>query len=288
MNAIFRYALLRWRGQIIGWGAALAVLVFVVASLYDTAVQMRAQLEQLLKSLPPELMAFVGSVERVFSPVGFLDTRYFALMPLILGVFGVIVASGLIVGDEENGTLDLILAHPVQRFNLIIGRWLAFCCALLGILAIAWLGLVIASTSFAMRFGWLDMALPFVSLFGVLLWFGGLALLLSMITPSRRLAASLAGLILAASYFITTLARISPNLNGLAQWSPLTYYQGGSALEGFNLEYFAGLLLMSIVYVVIATWLFQRRDIRIAGEGGWQLPISIRKSRVARRGQASS
>ena len=52
-----------------------------------------------------------------------------------------------------------------------------------------------------------------------------------LIMPSRRLAGSLAGLILAGSYFITTFARINPSLNGLAQWSPLTYYQGGSALE---------------------------------------------------------
>ena len=281
MNTIFQYALLRWRGQIIGWGMALAVLGFVVASLYDTAVQMRAQLEQLLKGLPPELMAFIGGVDRIFSPAGFLDTRYFSLMPLILGVFSVIVASGLIAGDEESGTLDLILAHPVRRSNLIIGRWLAFCCALLGILAIAWLGLVVASSFSAIRFGWLDMALPFVSLFDVLLWFGGLALVLSMIVPSRRLAASLAGLILAASYFITTLARISPSLNGLAQWSPLTYYQGGSALEGLNTGSFVGLLLVSIIFVVIATWLFQRRDVRIVGEGGWRWPLSRRKARPA-------
>jgi ABC-2 type transport system permease protein len=281
MNTIFRYALLRWRGQIIGWGVALAALALLVASLYDAAVQMRGQLEQLLKTLPPELMAFVGGIDRVFSPAGFLDTRFFSLMPLILGVFAVIIGSGLVVGDEENGTLDLILAHPVRRVALIVGRWLAFCVALLGILASAWLGLIVASSFSSIKFGWLDMALPFVSLFGILVWFGGLAVLLSMIVPSRRLAASLTGLILATSYFITTFARISPNLNGLAQWSPLTYYQGGSALEGFNAGDFAGLLIMAITFVAIATWLFQRRDIRIAGEGGWRLPLLKRKAQTA-------
>ncbi len=277
MNTIFRYALLRWRGQIVGWGVALAALALLVTSLYDTAVQMRGQLEQLLKGLPPELMGFIGGIDRVFSPAGFLDTRFFSMMPLILGVFAVVIDSGLVVGDEENGTLDLILAHPVRRLDLIIGRWLAFCVALLGILASAWLGLIIASNFSSIKFGWLDMALPFVSLFGILVWFGGLALLLSLILPSRRLAASLTGLILAASYFITTLARISPNLNGLAQWSPLTYYQGGSALEGFNAGDFIGLLIMSIVFVAIGVWLFQRRDIRIAGESGWRLPLLKRK-----------
>ncbi len=169
MNTIFRYALLRWRGQIIGWGVALAVLAFVVASLYDTAVQMRAQLEPMLKRLPPELMGFVGGIDRVFSPAGFLDTRFFSLMPLILGVFAVIIGSGLIVGDEENGMLDLILAHPVRRLDLH-RRPLA------GVLRRparhpghrrGW-GLVIASNFSSIKFGWLDMALPFVSLFGIL------------------------------------------------------------------------------------------------------------------------
>jgi ABC-2 type transport system permease protein len=280
MSAIFRYALLRWRGQIIGWGVALAALALLVASLYDAALQMRVQLEQLLDTLPSELLLFVGGIDRVFSPAGFLDTRFFSMMPLLLGVFAVIIGSGLIAGDEENGTLDLILAHPVRRLDLIVGRWLAFCAALLGILAMAWLGLIIASSFTSIKFGWLDIAPPFVSLFGILAWFGGLALLLSMIVPSRRLAASLTGLILAASYFITALARISPSLNALAQWSPLTYYQGGSALEGFNAGEFAGLLLMSLVFVAMGAGLFQRRDIRIAGEGGWRLPLLKRRARA--------
>ena len=278
MNTIFCYALLRLRGQIIGWGVALAVLALVVASLYDTAVQMRAQIEPLLKSLPPELMGFIGGIDRIFSPAGFLDTRFFSMLPLILGVFAILIGSGLVVSDEENGTLDLILAHPVRRVDLIVGRWLAFCVALLGILTMAWVGLVVATLFTSIQFSLVRVALPFVSLFGLLIWFGGLALLFSLILPSRRLAASLTGLILAASYFITTLARISPSLNGLAKWSPLTYYQGGSALEGLNIGNFIGLLLVSILFALIGVWLFQRRDIRIAGEGGWRLPYFRRRS----------
>lgn len=281
MRTILRYMLLRWRGQMIGWGLALAALALIVAPLYDVLVQQRPILERLIKILPPELMAVIGGVDRLFSPAGFLDTRYFSLLPLILGVFTVIAGSGLIVSDEENGTLDLILAHPVRRVDLVMGRWLAFCLALSGILCIAWLGLIVASSFSSIKFGWLALALPFVSLFGILVWFGGLALLLSLILPSRRLAASLTGLILVAGYFITTLARMSPDLAGAAQWSPLTYYQGGSAMEGFNTGHFVGLVLMSLAFVAIGAWLFQRRDIRIAGEGGWRLSAFVR---LLRRG----
>jgi ABC-2 type transport system permease protein len=276
VNTAFRYMLLRLRGSIIGWGAALAALALLVASLFDAALQMRGQLEQLLDKLPPEIMLFVGGMDRIFSPAGFLDTRFFSLMPLLLGVFAILIGSGLVASDEENGTLDLILAHPVRRFDLMIGRWLAFCVALLGILALAWLGLIVATLFTSIKFSVLAAALPFIALCGIVLWFGGLAVLLSMIVPSRAVAASLTGLILAASYFITSFARISPSMTAAARWSPLTYYQGGAALDGFNAGNFSGLVLMSVVFVALAAWLFQRRDIRIAGEGGWRWPLRKR------------
>ena len=275
MTTIWRYTLLRLRGQIIGWGLALAALALIVAALYDTAVQMRAQIEQLVSTLPPEFMTLIGGLDTLFNPAGFLDARYFMLLPVILGVFAAIIGSGLLVSDEENGTLDLILAHPVRRAELFIGRWLAFAAALIGILFIAWIGLLLGSSLSSIKLDWLKALQPFASLFAVTLWFGGLALLFSMILPSRRLAASASGLIVVASFFITTLSSISSNLSGLATWSPITAYQGGKAITRFDVGQFLGLIFVSIVFVAIGLWLFQRRDIRIAGEGGWRLPRLI-------------
>lgn len=274
MIAMFRHTLRRLRGQMIGWGLALAVLGFGIASLFNTVSQMRDQIEQLIGTLPPAVLAFAGNIDRMFSPAGYLDARYFLLMPLILGVFTVVIGSGLIASDEENGTLDLILAQPISRTQLFLGRWLAFLGALIGILFIAWLGLVIAIVLTSIDLNPLQVALPFLSLFGILIWFGSFALMLSLIVPSRRAAASLSGLLLVASYFITTLARVSTDLVALAKFSPLNYYQGGDALNGLNVVWLAGLLIASIVLTAIAWWWFQRRDIRVVGEGTWGLNLS--------------
>jgi ABC-2 type transport system ATP-binding protein len=131
------------------------------------------------RHLPSELMMFIGGVDRVFSPAGFLDTRFFSMMPLLLGVFAVIIGSGLIAGDEENGTLDLILAHPVRRFDLIIGRWLAFC-------APCWHSRVTWPADHREQFlrspGWLTW-LCHLSAVRHSRWFGGLALLWGLLTP---------------------------------------------------------------------------------------------------------
>lgn len=278
MNAMFRHTLTRLRGQIIGWGLALAVLGFMIASLFNTVVHMRDQLQQLIGTLPPAALAFVGSLDRMFSPSGYLDARYFGLLPLILGILAVVIGSGLIASDEENGTLDLILAQPIRRIDLFIGRWLAFSAALIGILLIAWLGLVLAIIFASINLNGLQVAIAFIPLFAVLIWFGSFALLLSLILPSRRAAASLSGLALVASYFITTLAKVSSDLSALAQYSPLNYYQGGDALNGLNVGWLIGLLFVALIFTAIALWLFQRRDIRVFGEGSWGWNSSRKKS----------
>jgi hypothetical protein len=86
------------------------------------------------------------------------------------------------------------------------------------------------------------------------------------------LAASVSSLIVIASFFITTLSSISSDLSGLAAWSPISLYQGGKAITNFDVSKFLSLCLGAIIFTAIGLWLFQQRDIRIAGEGGWRLP----------------
>src|SRR3990172_1720480 len=125
MNAIFFNALTRMRGQILGWGLSLGLLGFYLMPFYDTLAEQQDTLKQLLASYPPELMAFFGDTTVMFTPEGYLGFEFFSYMPLVLGIFAVLAGSGLLRADEENGTLDLILAHPVSRTALFTGRLLA-------------------------------------------------------------------------------------------------------------------------------------------------------------------
>src|SRR5262249_23041235 len=106
----------------------------------------------------------------------------------------------------------------------------------------------------------------------VLLFFGALALLLSMVLPSRRLAAMTAGLGLGVSYFLSTLARLDTSLGAVARPSPLFFYQGGGALLNFDWLWVGGLLAVAGLFTVLAWWRFEQRDIRVVGEGVWRWP----------------
>jgi ABC-2 type transport system permease protein len=116
-----------------------------------------------------------------------------------------------------------------------------------------------------------------VSLAAVLFFYGGLSLLLSLVLPARRTAAMAAGVILLASYFFTTLARLDKGMEPVARFSPISYYQSGDAIEGLNGRWLAGLLAAALIMVALAWWCFERRDIRVAGEGGWRWPRRHRR-----------
>ncbi|UCC64334.1 MAG: ABC transporter permease subunit, partial [Anaerolineae bacterium] len=117
---VFRYTLRRFRGQILGWGIALALLAVLLISMYDSFAGEFDQFEELLALYPSELTAFIGDITAMATPEGWVSIEFFSYMPLILGIFGVLMGSGLLVSHEESGTLDLIMAHPVSRTALFM------------------------------------------------------------------------------------------------------------------------------------------------------------------------
>ena len=280
MATVFRYTLRRFRGQILGWGIGLALLGVLLISMYDSFAGEMDQFAELLELYPAEIMAFIGDITSMATPEGWVSIEFFSYMPLILGIFAVLMGSGLLVSHEESGTLDLIMAHPVSRTALFMGRLLAFVAATVAILVVIWLGFIVSMTWSSIDIGWGRMWLPLLSLLAELLLFGALSLLLSMVLPSRRLAATAAGLLLVASFFITGLAKLNEDLEPIARLSPLNYYQAQDAFHALNGAWLAGLLGSAAVFAALAWWRFQRRDIRVGGEGGWRLPSLPFRRRV--------
>jgi ABC-2 type transport system permease protein len=267
MRATFRYTLRRMRLSILGWGIGLAAIGALVVLGYETIAEKFELIEQLMKGLPPMFTAFAGDANQFATPTGWLHIKFFSILPVILGFFGVTAGAGLIVADEERGRLDLILAYPASRSAVFFGRLTAMMTATVLILVMCWLGLIAAVRHAPMELPLGRSLLPFVSLLAVMILFESLALLLSMMAPSRRIAAGLAGTIVVGSFFIEAFSQVTPWLQPVAPWLPLHYYQGGKAIDDFSGSYFTGLLVVAAAFMLTARWLFQRRDIRVLGEG---------------------
>lgn len=242
--------------------------------IYDSVSGAMAEVEAFMKLMPQLVTAFAGDAETLGTASGWLHMKYFVSLPVIFGPFAVLAGAGLVASDEERGRLDLLMAYPTARAEIFFGRLLALFSATGIILCMSWLGLIAA-----LPFSKLDITpwqalLPFVSLFALMLLFESLALLLSFVLGSRILAAGAAGVLLIADFFIDALVYVHPGLNAIARWLPYHYYQGGAAADGLELAPVAVLLAAAAIMVGIARHLFQRRDIRVVGEGSFRWPWS--------------
>jgi len=177
MFTVIRYSLRSSRGAIIGWGIGMAALAIMMGSLFDMMVgsnEMMDVMNAYVATMPE--FAEIFNLGAMNTPIGWLDVEYFSFVPLIIGLFATGAGANLLARDEEGGTLDLILAHPVSRTVLFWGRFLANTLVIIILLLISWASLLLTMTwSENFTIPAFELLLPFVSLFGILMSFMTLA-----------------------------------------------------------------------------------------------------------------
>ncbi|MCU0519335.1 MAG: ABC transporter permease [Anaerolineae bacterium] len=276
----FRYTLRRMRGQILGWGVGVALLGMLIIPFYGVFAEDQAQLMAMLESYPPEFLAFFGDVtdtSAMTTPRGFLQYYFFSMVPVLAGIFALAAGSGLLAKDEEHGRLDLIMAHPVSRTALFVGRVLALAAGSMAVVFVGWLGCAIVLQGSSMDIGAGELAMAFVPVLAQIWIYAAMALLLSMLMPAQRFALMVTGVLLAASYILSSLGKLNPNLSAVADLMPYAYYQGAAALSGLDWGSLLGLLAVGNLCVLLAWWRFAHRDIRVVGEGSWRLWFPSRR-----------
>ena len=254
----------------------------MIVSMYDSMAAQQDQLQQMIASYPQEFLAFFGGdANSLITPAGFLGMYAFSMMPVIIGVFAVLAGSGLIVSDEERGRLDLIITHPVGRSAFFFGRALGILAASVSIMLLGWLGFSLMLGSSSLGFSWGQMLVPFMALLAQMLVYVALGLLLSMLLPSRGLSAMLTGVILATSYFVSSLSFMDERLATLAKLMPYHYFQTALSFAELNLGWLFALLGTAVLMALLAWLRFLRRDIRLSGEGSWRLPLLSKRRKTA-------
>lgn len=265
---------LRW--HIIGWAVGLAYLGSMIVTVARTISNMSEMVERLVSAFPEGLIKFFGGLEGFSTPPGFVNTKFFSQLPLLLGIFAIAAGSGLLVSDEESGVMDLLMGNPISRSRLFLARVLGLLVSTVIILDV---GLIATITPLF----WVDidltagqLARAFLPVLAQVLFMASLSLLLSMVLPSRRTTVYVAGGYLVAGYFIDGFAHMMSTLEPLAKLTPFYWYQGGKVMtEAIHWTWLSGLFALTLVFLVLAWWRFQRRDLRVGGEGTWRLPAFL-------------
>jgi ABC-2 type transport system permease protein len=222
------------------------------------------EMAEAMAAYPKDVLAAFNYTDMA-TPAGYLGGAVYGLLvPLLITVFAIAWGTRSVAGDEDAGTLDLVLAHPVSRRSLALQR---FGGLVLGVL-VTCLALLAAMAAVRGAFQLDDVPLPGLvainlqlALFGAC--FGALAFAIGAATGSR--AAALGGS--AATAVLAYLANsVFPQVEALG-WtrdvSPFHWYLGGDPLvHGVQAGGAAALAVTTVVLAGIGTLLFTRRDLK--------------------------
>ena len=260
-SSVFLKTLRDYRIAILGWGLGLGLLMYTVLSAVSALIATPAA--------RADLVSLAGSFAWIAEPIhvdtaGGYATWKYGFTILIMALWPILVGSRMLRGEEERGSMDVLLSLPRGRARVALEKLAAMWMALLLMGLLIGLLTFAAGASVSANFG-LGGALLFgfnlALICGV---FGGLALLISQFTQERRSAAGITGGLLALAVIVDMIHRVIPNTDGISRLSPVYYYNLSKPLipsYGTDVVAMLVMVVLSVLFSGAAIWLFAGRDV---------------------------
>lgn len=249
------------RLSLIIWAVAVGLLVMMIVAVYPS-VRDSPGLDAIYADLSPAAQALLGGSD-LTSPAGYLNTQLFAFfLPAVLLVYVLGRSAATMAGEEEDRTLDLLLAQPLARWNAYLQKAAAVSVGLL-ILCLATLLPLLAFNS-AVQFD-----LQVANLTAIVLQMGLFCLALGMWTQALSAATGrkVVGLGAVTGYVVVSylVYGLSTSISWLEPLRPLSlwrWYLGNDPLQtGFGLTECVVLAGTTAVGIAVGLWFFERRDL---------------------------
>jgi ABC-2 type transport system permease protein len=260
-RSVFTKTLWERRHGLLFWSLGIGALVVATLSVWPSV---HDEYAQLVKNYPESLLAFFGIDKAgLASAPGYLQAELFGLMvPLAFVGYAIAGGSSTVAGEEEAGTLEMLLVQPVSRARVALQKYAGVVTAL-AVLAVVFAAvLLVASSVFDLNVGVVDELAATASVFLLAAMFGAVALAVGCATGHRAIAAGVASALAFGAYLLTSLAGLVKGLEKFRPLSPFWWYSGNRPLtNGLSLLHVVLLLAVTTLAVIAALVAFTRRDI---------------------------
>lgn len=266
MRTLLAQRLAERRNAVLGWALGWSVLVGMYVATWPTVRSHAEQYEGILRDLPAALRSAIGSSGpgAFGTPAGYLTAELLAITgPLLAMTMGVLLGAGALAREEEDGTLEVLLAQPVSRTEVLLARCAEAVLELLGVLLLGGVVLFLLGTLVDLQLG----LLTCLRATGMLALLGGeglaLGLLVGAVTGRPGRSRALAG---AAGLLVFLLNALGPSihwLSGLVVVSPFHTLLGSDPFRRVPpWGAVAALAVPSLLMLVAAVVSFRSRDLR--------------------------
>lgn len=261
---ILRRSLLDRRRGLVGWGIGVVALVLVTVLFYPS-IEGNQELNELLEDYPDAARALIGAGELdLVSPAGYLNSQLFALVaPIVVAIFAIGAGAGAVAGDEERGTMELLLAQPLSRTRLVAERSAAMTAGVALLCALTFAATWGGARAVGMEIGAGPIAAACVGLLLLGLVAGAVALAAGCATGRRSAGIATGAAVMTAGYLLDSLGQV---IDALAPWRPLSPFRWYDSAARLTDGLAPGLLVLPAAAAVLAVAggvLFARRDLRL-------------------------
>lgn len=264
LRSVFGKTLWERRTSLVWWVVGAAALAAWIVAFYP-ALRDSAELQTFIEDFPPELLALFGIDPAVYTTgFGYLQAQLYTLIaPLLLIALCIGMGASATAREEEDKTMDLLLATPTSRSRVILEKFLAMAVAAGLVAATMALVLIIADPIVDLRLSPAGIVAINVGVLLLGLLFGTLAMAIAAWRGSRGLAAGVAAAAAISAWFVNGFAPLVDWVGAIDPYLPFSWYLAEDPLlNGAPWQYLllagAGLALM-----VATVALFARRDIGV-------------------------
>jgi ABC-2 type transport system permease protein len=263
MPTVYFKTLRDQRRALVGWSIGLILLVLLESALWPSIRDM-PDLNTFIAHYP-EAMRELFKMDDFGTGRGFVNAELFsAVLPVLFLIFAVGRGARLVAGEEEAGTLDVLLVTPVSPARLVISHAAALATALAGLGTVLWITGIMCSAAFGLGLGAADLAQASLAMVLIGLEFGWLALAVGAVTGRRAYALAVPAVAAVATYVLYVAGEL---VDAVQPWQPLSPFHqalaGGPLGSGWQAEYL-WMPVVGALAVLLAIPLFDRRDVAAA------------------------
>ena len=254
------------RRALLFWSLALAAyalsMCFLFPSIRESAVDMQGYIESMPEAFRS---AFMGESTDFSRADTFLNAELFSFMsPILLLVFAIGLAAAQVAGEEESGSLSLLLAYPVSRRKLLAQKLGVLLVGIAALTAVHLGALVVGELAVDMGLAAGQLVDGHVNLGLLVAAVAAVAFAAGAATGRRSVAITAGAGLAAVSYLMNVIAPLVERLEPLRYASLFYYYGGAEPLRvGLRPAYLAVLLGVTAAAALVAFVAFERRDVRV-------------------------
>lgn len=250
-----RWTTLLWWG--IGIGAYLALIL-------SMAPELAAQFSTLNLEDMAIYQAF--GVTDAISSTAALIAIYVTFIGITIGVYAIIAGTGTLAGEEDAGTLEVMLTLPLPRWQLVLAKAIVLALSIAAILLVSYVGYLLAYPSVAAEVDFTrgELLVSTLESWPLAFVFAMFGMLMGALLPRRGHALGLSLLALLGSYLFNNLADAAEPLRPLRPYQPFYYNQGGAVLtDGLDWSNVVVLTVVGLVFLLLALVTFARRNVTV-------------------------